>query len=45
MTTVCSECEAGPAGDFYGAKLEVPSVHPGLMAACLPWAGGRDFKR
>ena len=45
MTTVCSEAEKGPDCDFYGAKLEVPSVHPGLMAACLPWAGGFDFKQ
>lgn len=45
MTTVCAECELGPAKDYYGSKLEVPSVHPGLMAACMPWSGGADFKR
>lgn len=28
----------------YGARLEVPSVHPGLMAACLPWRGGYHAK-
>ncbi|KAL7544966.1 hypothetical protein ACHAWF_014357 [Thalassiosira exigua] len=44
MTTVCGEAAMGPAGDGYGAKIEVPSVHPGLMAANGPWESGRRFK-
>jgi len=44
MTTVCAEAERGPADDYYGSKLEVPSAHVGLMAACLPWQGGKAFK-
>ena len=40
MTTVSDVDASGPCFDGYGAKLEVPSVHPGLMAACSPWRGG-----
>eukprot|EP01050_Picozoa_sp_SAG11_P021666 SAG11_NODE_3900_length_2158_cov_2.273919_1_plen_207_part_00 len=36
MTTVCGHAEQGPGGDGYGAKIEVPSVHPGLMCADRP---------
>eukprot|EP01063_Lacrimia_lanifica_P037770 TRINITY_DN7872_c0_g1_i2.p1 TRINITY_DN7872_c0_g1~~TRINITY_DN7872_c0_g1_i2.p1 ORF type:complete len:723 (+),score=244.03 TRINITY_DN7872_c0_g1_i2:67-2235(+) len=45
MTTVSDVCADGPAGDYYGAKLEVPSTHPGLMAACLPWTSGLAAKQ
>eukprot|EP00035_Acanthoeca_spectabilis_P039611 m.63720 g.63720 ORF g.63720 m.63720 type:complete len:838 (+) comp9676_c0_seq1:982-3495(+) len=45
MTTVCTETERGPRGDYYGAKLEVPCVHPGLGAMGIPWHSGDAFKR
>jgi len=45
MTTVCTADEMGPDGDGYGAKIECPSAHVGLMASCLPWEGGEKFKR
>jgi len=44
MTTVCKVAEMGPKGDGYGAKLEVPSAHIGLMAAYVPWFGGAELK-
>jgi long-chain-alcohol oxidase len=44
MTTVSNQCAKGRANDNYGAKLECPSMHPGLAASVLPWAGGADFK-
>lgn len=44
MTTVSNAVAAGPAGDNYGAKLECPSVHPGLAGVLVPWLGGRQFK-
>ena len=37
MTTVCHEFASGPKGDGYGARIEVPSGHPGLAAAALGW--------
>lgn len=45
MTSVCGETELGPRGDWYGSKLEVPSIHPGLGATALPWRSGTDFKK
>ena len=45
MTTVCSVAEPGPREDGYGAKIEVPSVHPGLGASALPWHSGAAYKR
>ena len=44
MTTVCKVAEMGPNADGYGAKLEVPSAHLGLMAAYVPWFGGAELK-
>jgi len=44
MTTVCDSVAAGPTGDFYGAKLEIPSTHPGMLSVGLPWQGCREFK-
>ncbi|CAK0785523.1 hypothetical protein CVIRNUC_008733 [Coccomyxa viridis] len=32
-------------GSGYGALLQTPSAHPGLMAASMPWLDGQDFKR
>lgn len=45
MTTVCNECAPGPKGDGYGAKLEIPSAHPGLLSAGLPWMSGQQSKQ
>lgn len=45
MTSVCDVCEQAPDGSFYGAKLEIPSVHPGLMCAAIGWRGGAEFAR
>ena len=44
MTTVCSEAEMGPENDGYGAKLEIPSAHVGLVGASSAWHGGAQFK-
>mmetsp|Transcript_1236 Transcript_1236/g.2224 ORF Transcript_1236/g.2224 Transcript_1236/m.2224 type:complete len:723 (-) Transcript_1236:32-2200(-) len=44
MTTVCTEFEKGVENNFYGPKLECPSVHTGVMAAALPWPGATKFK-
>ena len=44
MTTVSEVDAAGPKGDGYGARLEVPSIHPGLMAAAVTWRSGAAFK-
>lgn len=44
MTTVSNECSKGRANDNYGAKLECPSMHPGLAASVVPWHGGSQFK-
>jgi choline dehydrogenase-like flavoprotein len=45
MTTVCAAVEHGPNQDGYGAKIEVPSVHPGLSATALPWHNSAAYKR
>lgn len=44
MTSICSDNTMGPLNNGYGARLEVPSVHPGLMGACLPWTSGKEAK-
>jgi len=44
MTTVCNEVAAGTCGDFYGAKLEIPSTHPALFASATNWTSGAQFK-
>eukprot|EP00966_Prymnesium_polylepis_P062215 1443454-Prymnesium_polylepis.1 len=45
MTVVSDVAAAGPAGDGYGAKLECPSTHVGLMSAAVPWRSGVEFVR
>lgn len=42
MTTVSTEAQMGPGDDGYGAKLEIPNVHTGLMAASLAWQVGNE---
>lgn len=44
MTTVSDEAAAGTDGSNYGIKLEVPSMHPGLVAALMPWFGAAQFR-
>lgn len=44
MTSV-SNVVVNPEGDFYGAKLETPSVHPGMAAWGSKWEGGAAHKR
>jgi hypothetical protein len=44
MTTVCNEFEHGPNGDGYGARIECPSAHPGLLASALAWRDPQSFK-
>jgi hypothetical protein len=44
MTAICRHHMMGPSNNGFGARLEVPSVHPGLMAACLPWKSGIESK-
>ena len=44
MTTVCTADQMGPDGDGYGAKLECPSAHYGLMASALPWVSGEQVR-
>lgn len=44
MTTVSNVGVAGPRGDNYGYKLEIPSVFTGLFASASPWEGGTNFK-
>lgn len=45
MSTVSDAVAAGCDGDFYGAKLEVPSVLPGMMSAQLPWRSAAEYKK
>lgn len=44
LTTVCKAFELGPRYDGYGAKVECPSAHPGLLAAGLQWTTPEQFK-
>jgi GMC oxidoreductase len=41
---VCNEFEHGPKGDGYGARIECPSAHPGLLASALVWRDPQSFK-
>lgn len=44
MTAICRDGMMGPANNGFGARLECPSVHPGLMGACLPWQSAIEAK-
>jgi len=44
MTSVCNEFERGPLDNGYGAKIECPSAHPGLLAAGITWSSPNQFK-
>ncbi|ORZ12359.1 hypothetical protein BCR42DRAFT_331886 [Absidia repens] len=41
LSNVTENCQ----GDYYGAKLEVPVLHPGLFSAMMPWRGAREHKQ
>ena len=43
MTVLSTVAEMGPKADGYGARLEVPCTHPGLVATGAPWRGGENF--
>jgi len=45
MTIVSNVAAKGPTGDNYGAKLECPASHPGLMSTATAWVSGRQFKQ
>lgn len=45
MTAVSCEPELGVDSDHYGAKLECPSLHPGLGGCVLPWGSPFQSKR
>jgi len=45
MTTVCSEFELGPLGDGYGARIECPNAHTGILASNLVWSSPVQFKK
>ena len=44
MTTVCNTFQLGITNNGYGAKLECPCGHTGLMAAALAYRNARDFQ-
>ena len=44
MTAVCNQFTPGPDKDGYGARLECPSSHTGLMGAGLSWTTPSLFK-
>mmetsp|Transcript_85641 Transcript_85641/g.247224 ORF Transcript_85641/g.247224 Transcript_85641/m.247224 type:complete len:726 (-) Transcript_85641:269-2446(-) len=44
MTAVSNQVVCGPHGDNYGAKIECPLVHPGLMASVSLWTSPKAFK-
>lgn len=44
MTAVCNQFTPGPDRDGYGARLECPSSHTGLMGAGLSWTTPSLFK-
>jgi choline dehydrogenase-like flavoprotein len=45
MLTTVSNTFENVAGDGYGAKIECPTVHPGLLGGLLPWRGGVAHKQ
>ncbi|KAJ3035130.1 hypothetical protein HDV00_004301 [Rhizophlyctis rosea] len=44
MTTV-SNAVADLSGTGYGARLEIPFMHPSLYSMVLPWRSAKDHKR
>ncbi|UYZ62640.1 FAD-dependent oxidoreductase [Hymenobacter weizhouensis] len=44
MMSVVNDCYTMLSGTTFGAKLETPPAHPGLMAMVLPWCSGRQHK-
>lgn len=44
MTAVCNEIAMGPNNDGYGAKIECPSAHFGLLGGNATWVDPKNFK-
>ncbi|KAI8584284.1 hypothetical protein K450DRAFT_168598 [Umbelopsis ramanniana AG] len=45
IMTALSNISENHDGTYYGAKLEVPVLHPGSFSAVVPWRGAADYKR
>ena len=45
IMTALSEVVADRDGSGYGARLEVPAIHPSMLATLLPWTSGKEHKR
>lgn len=45
IMTVLSNTFENVDGQHHGAKLEIPSAHPGLVASSLPWSSRLDYKK
>ncbi|KAI8328330.1 GMC oxidoreductase-domain-containing protein [Chlamydoabsidia padenii] len=45
IMTAVSNVTENCHGDYYGAKLEVPVLHPGLFSGMMPWRGAREHKQ
>lgn len=45
IMTALSNITENHDGTYYGAKLEVPVLHPGSFSAVVPWRGAADYKR
>ena len=43
--SVVNDCFTRLNGTNFGAKLETPPAHPGLMAMVLPWLNGEQHKQ
>lgn len=43
--TAISNVKADRDGSGYGARLEVPAIHPSMMATLTPWNSAADHKR
>jgi len=45
MTVVLNKFQHGPLNDGYGAKIECPSLHPGLLGATCTWNNPQAYAR
>jgi len=44
QTNICNEFQMGPQGNGFGAKIECPSAHTGLLAVELPCTSPEEYK-